>query len=241
MTYDLAGSGDGIVVDGYGNRTNTDTAPFAADNIAILLDGQCSSTCTIFANMAHQVGIRTVVAGGLPAYGPMQAVAGVRGSQAYAQETLNSDITGAISVDQSLAAQLPAPLDYYQIVKASFNLRDTINQGSEIPWQFQYQAADCRIFYTKDNFANFTNLWKDAANAVFNDSSLCVQGSTGQPSAGNGNATSTGPTISFNQTKIISQANEPSPSSTKAASAANALGIASSSMISAILGTILLL
>ena len=43
----------------------------------------------------------------------------------------------------------------------------------------QFEAADCRIFYTPLTFNNFTNLWKHAANAIWTNPELCVQGSTG--------------------------------------------------------------
>jgi hypothetical protein len=41
-----------------------------------LTDGACSSTCALMVEMFKQVGVQTIVAGGRPDHGPMQAVGG---------------------------------------------------------------------------------------------------------------------------------------------------------------------
>ena len=62
---------------------NNGTPPYAASDIIMLTDGQCGSTCTIFAEMMkQQAKVKTVVIGGRPQTGAMQGIAGVRGSQA---------------------------------------------------------------------------------------------------------------------------------------------------------------
>ena len=65
---------------------------------------------------------------------------------------------------------------------ASLNIRDQIREGSDVPLQFAYEAANCRIFYTPQTIFNYTNLWTYAADAVWNKPELCVQGSTGYAS-----------------------------------------------------------
>jgi hypothetical protein len=62
---------------------------------------------------------------------------------------------------------------------AQINLRDQIRKGETIPLQFTYEAANCRIFYTPQTFYNYENLWKYAADAIWNNPALCVQNSTG--------------------------------------------------------------
>ena len=47
--------------------------------------------------MHHQAGVRTVVAGGRPEPGPMQAVGGSRGAQVYDALALDEDIEFAKS------------------------------------------------------------------------------------------------------------------------------------------------
>ena len=71
----------GIYVSGYLERANITQQPFAAENIIIVTDGYCASTCTIFAElMRQQAGIQTVILGGRPNTGIAQAVGGVKGT-----------------------------------------------------------------------------------------------------------------------------------------------------------------
>ena len=59
---------------GYGARVANVSQPYAAQDIIMLSDSVCASTCAIFMEMMHhEAGVRTVVAGGLPVNGPMQA------------------------------------------------------------------------------------------------------------------------------------------------------------------------
>jgi len=62
---------------------------------------------------------------------------------------------------------------------AEINLRDQIRKGGDIPLQFLYEAATCRIFYTPKTFYNYTALWTYAADAMWNKPELCVKDSTG--------------------------------------------------------------
>jgi hypothetical protein len=68
------------------------------------------------------------------------------------------------------------------IISAGINLRDQVRKGEEIPLQFLYEAADCRIFYTPQTVYNFTALWHYAAEAIWEDTSKCVLQSTGYSS-----------------------------------------------------------
>ena len=70
-------SGNGIVVSGYANESDVAPQYFAPEDILMLTDGFCGSTCSVFAEQmkTHQ-GVKSVVVGGLPEIGPMQAVAG---------------------------------------------------------------------------------------------------------------------------------------------------------------------
>ncbi|KAK6073582.1 peptidase S41 family protein [Seiridium cupressi] len=158
--------------------------PWKAEDVVILTDGMCSSTCSLFVEMmTHQAGARTVVVGGRPQTGPMQAVSGSRGARAYDALLLDQDFQDAIRYDGAKEAQLPSREDTGMfITQAGFNLRDQVrsadNPGGP-PLQFEYLAADCRLYYTLDNFLNMTNLWHDVANAIWNDNSCCVPDSTG--------------------------------------------------------------
>ncbi|KAK0663481.1 peptidase S41 family protein [Cercophora samala] len=86
-------------ITGTGNRTNVPPSPFTVENIILLTDGACSSTCATFARLLYSVNgtnnakIKTVVVGGRPdpalgtlnntSSGPMQAVGGVAGAQIF--------------------------------------------------------------------------------------------------------------------------------------------------------------
>ena len=79
---------DDLTIDVSGYRTRADkldkNQPFEADNIVMLQDGGCGSTCAVFAEfMKSQGGVQQVVLGGKPEKGAMQGVSGSKGSQVY--------------------------------------------------------------------------------------------------------------------------------------------------------------
>lgn len=135
--------------------------------------------------MHHEAGVRTVVAGGRPQIGPMQAHAGSRGAQYYEAADLDSDIFLAEVINTTVTADLPNRNVEFRIDIASFNLRDQVRRGENFPLQFAYEAADCRISYTPQTFNDYSALWQYAADAIWTNPKLCVQGSTNQPSASN--------------------------------------------------------
>jgi hypothetical protein len=150
--------------------------------------------------MTHQAGARTIVVGGQPRTGPMQAASGSRGAAAYDSYLLDVDFQETISYDANTSAQLPSrdtPGMY--ISYAGINLRDQVRTADEPagpPLQFTYVAADCRLWYTLDNVLNVTALWRDAATAAWTDSRRCVAGSTGYATAANSTATTKTPPTS---------------------------------------------
>lgn len=155
-----------------------------------LTDGLCSSTCALFMElMHHQAGVRSVVVGGRPVTGPMQAPAGSRGAQLYSIGDLDADIEVASRINATAGDIIPSrQLDVY-VSQLTINLRDQIRQGEDVPLQFLYEAADCRIFYTLQTVYNFTNLWRYAIEAAWTRPELCVAGSTGYAFAGSAQST----------------------------------------------------
>ncbi|OKL62436.1 hypothetical protein UA08_02672 [Talaromyces atroroseus] len=87
-TTDL--SDDPVNTDGRGGVLNATTSPFAPEDIVILLDGRCSSTCTIFADHMVSKGVKTVAVGGRPISGPMQALGGIKGSEVQLLSTIDN-------------------------------------------------------------------------------------------------------------------------------------------------------
>ncbi|KAK1659934.1 peptidase S41 family protein [Colletotrichum godetiae] len=156
--------------------------PFKPENIVILTDGACSSACALFLELATTQGkARTIVVGGSPKPGPMQAAGGTRGARIYSGNFLDNDFALARDKSETAAARLPDVRESGMYVSyAAFNLRDQLRADDvSTPLQFRYSAADCRLYYTLDNVNNMTVLWRDVARAAFEDDSMCVEGSTG--------------------------------------------------------------
>lgn len=63
--------------------------------------------------MFTQVGVKTIVAGGIPATGPMQAVGGTRGAATYSGAALDADLTtlSQLNVSAEVMAATPPLLD----------------------------------------------------------------------------------------------------------------------------------
>lgn len=152
IIYDLALTGDGdnsdgIVVYGFANRATTVPPPYAAEQLVLLTDGYCSSGCATFVElMHHQAGVRTVVVGGRPERGPMQAVGGSRGGEAYTSIALDQDMQVAGILNESIIAVLPDRDTGNYVNYAGINVRDSICPNENFPLQFAYEAATCRIF-----------------------------------------------------------------------------------------------
>ncbi|RDW66343.1 hypothetical protein BP6252_09978 [Coleophoma cylindrospora] len=174
--------------------------PFAPEDIIILSDGICDSSCSLFMEMMHhEAGVRVVVAGGKPSTGPMQAPSGSRGARLYTTDTLDANIGFAQSVlefnnspDSNFLPNRTEAMDVF-VTAAFINLRDQVRRGETIPLQFAYEAADCRIFFTPQTVYNYTALWQYAADAIWTKPSLCVQGSTGFATTGTNKTDFVGP------------------------------------------------
>jgi hypothetical protein len=196
---------------GYDSRHPlTDFTPkWAPEDIVILTDGLCASACSLFVEfMTYQAGVKTIVVGGQPKPGPMQAVGGTRGAAAYSADALDYDFDEGLTylpVDKpEVASQLPNRTDTGMWIKyAGFTIRNQVRGANHTPLQFQYQAADCRIYYTLETVYNMTKLWRYAAQAAWDDQSLCVQDSTGYPTARNETSTKTPPSITPTQPEVF--------------------------------------
>ena len=174
----------GLVVYGYANRTINTTQPFKAEDVIILSDAFCSSSCARFVEMMHhEGGARTVVAGGRHVIGPMQTVGGSKGAESYDGFSLDNDIDTAGDFNSSVKGLLPQGRDDVDFIYtyAGFNLKDAIRKGEETPLQFVYEPADCRIFYTHNTVYNYINLWNYVIDAVYRNPSLCIAGSAKPP------------------------------------------------------------
>lgn len=186
LTPDNSG---GIYVSGYLNRSNVTTQPFAAENIIIVYDGYCASTCTIFSElMRQQAGVKTIALGGRPNYNEIQAVGGVKGTNdfpwSYILESVEVPFTFANASHQeelnSTALGTYSQLPLYRSSSGPVvNSRDGIREGdvTETPLQFVYEPSDCRIFYTPAMVVDQSAVWRTVADTVWGQGDACVAGS----------------------------------------------------------------
>ncbi|KAF2125285.1 peptidase S41 family protein [Dothidotthia symphoricarpi CBS 119687] len=182
----------GITITGYAARANFTTDPFRAQDIVILSDGICASTCTIFTElMAQQSHVRTLTIGGRPNTGPMQHAGGTKGTLVLPADYLHSIadyVTSAYASDREEAASwaefLPAPFAIASTY-ASVNFQDNIRVGLEsggVPSQFLNDSSSCRVWYEPGMFHDVGRVWDKVARVAFGnqgalDEGACVAGS----------------------------------------------------------------
>jgi len=130
------------------------------ENVVLLTDGRCGSTCAVFAEALSSTGVRSVAVGGRPfrtsTIRPMQAIGGIKGTEM---------ITYSFSARrQKLAPEIvPGPLPIQ--AEASVNYRNSYAPGEDLPLEFVYEAADYRIMKTAEMYKNPAKIW-EAARAV---------------------------------------------------------------------------
>lgn len=174
--------GLGTEITGYGTRANF-TQPFKAENIIMLFDGYCASTCTLFAEfMRTQAGVKSIAMGGRPVGGPIQAVGGIKGAEILSWANIYSYAIAAIplaSTEQAAILKKLSPLPVNRALSTGCNVRDNIlpdNVNDGLPAQFVREEADCRLYYTEPMITDVTALWKAAADAAWNGAK-CAAGS----------------------------------------------------------------
>ncbi|KAI8939568.1 hypothetical protein NX059_003332 [Plenodomus lindquistii] len=195
----------GFSVIGFGENTNeTQTPqPFQPQDMVMLHDGMCSSTCAIASELLKNQGaVRTIAIGGRPQPGPMQGVGGTKGAQVFSWDDIQVRMQAVFflgSPEQqtqwekedlgktAFATQLFKRSAYQNgRVAGGVNLKDNLrqNDASKTPLEFMYEAADCRMWFTAPMISDVTEVWKGVADRMFNNgTSLCVEGSTGDPSS----------------------------------------------------------
>ncbi|CZR62937.1 uncharacterized protein PAC_12834 [Phialocephala subalpina] len=216
---------DGLDVYGYpGANSETFPQPFPAENIVILTDGFCASACSIFAELlTRQAGIKTVVVGGRPQNAPMQAIGGTKGSlaQPFAQiQQLSQAVYNASEYIPSSLLELanstlpglnPLPLGANSATALkswSVNGADNIPRGDDlqIPLQFVFEPANCRIFYSESTVLSPRDLWMQVADIAWKEGK-CAWGGidtvVGNNGTGVGNSTQTVPTSGSSSNSVV--------------------------------------
>ncbi|CAI6098908.1 unnamed protein product [Clonostachys chloroleuca] len=213
----------GFYIANYGDNTVSYEQPWKADDIILLTDGYCASTCHTFAAMMKtDASVKTVVVGGIPQSGPMQGVGGTRGSNDRAfsyisgtTDTINNirslagskfnTFLGKIGVTTNDITNLPGLLSdapwFVDTRAAGVNMLDSILPKSpDMPRQFVYEAANCRLFWTGDMVRDISVLWKTAAKFAGGDKSVCVRNSTNGPGSQVNDTIIENPGYSYNKT-----------------------------------------
>ncbi|KAI1210507.1 uncharacterized protein F4807DRAFT_467207 [Annulohypoxylon truncatum] len=181
---------------GTGARANPPPALFKPENIVLLTDGNCGSTCTIFSYlMIFQKDIKTVTAGGRPQSGIMQSIGGTEGSQVLDFPSISQ------TASQAILAVAGSPQQQQQLLQGSelgllatgyaiqraltpsapggVNFKNAFAPSdAQTPLQFLYEPANCRFFYTADMVTSAEAAWKYAVDATWTDPGrYCVEGS----------------------------------------------------------------
>ncbi|KAF2817400.1 uncharacterized protein BDZ99DRAFT_405035 [Mytilinidion resinicola] len=173
----------GIDITGYGAlaSASNNPQPFKAEDIVIVYDGYCASTCSIFSElMRQQGGVKAIAMGGRPNTHPIQAVGGTKGVNNLDWETIQAFVQLGVRAssaaerqryeDSVLGTDYNAEGPFVRTSWASdpgCNVRDGLREGDDsgTPLQFRYEEADCRLYYTPEMTVDATAIWKAAADA----------------------------------------------------------------------------
>ncbi|KAL8382718.1 hypothetical protein RB595_006485 [Gaeumannomyces hyphopodioides] len=180
--------GFGMNVTGYGDRTNL-SRPFAGpDDIVVVYDGACASSCTVFSEfMVHHAGVKTVSLGGRPGNtGLTQGVGGVKGPQTYGFSDIKRYVDRVkrklAASGNSTAPEELARYTNYVIGRtpggALINFRDAILPGHTqdgTPSQYVTEYSRCRLFWTEEMVKSPEAVWEAAAGAAFKQEK-CARG-----------------------------------------------------------------
>ncbi|KAK6352453.1 hypothetical protein TWF730_009279 [Orbilia blumenaviensis] len=159
-------------ISGFGSRANFSETPqpFRKEDILLLSDGTCASTCTIFSELLkrEQANVSTVVMGGRPNDGPSAHVGGTHGSRVLTYANLLSNSRRVVNLfppetdeqEQYLIDNIPLALPF-GFTYAAINFRDAIRPEDETatPLQFALEPADCRLYFSPIGFTDSIYLW----------------------------------------------------------------------------------
>jgi len=177
--------------------------PFKPENIVVLSDGYCGSTCSNAVEQLtnlHQ--IPSIAIGGRPGTGPVQTVGNSKGSQVFQTAGMNQVIdfwldTSDIAIDKSqVKGTVFENWDGFAMDNGllAINAKNNYRLGDEssTPLMFVYGAADCRFWNTPAMLTDPAAIWARTAEIAFDSSrkafgaaggpytsKWCVQGSTG--------------------------------------------------------------
>ncbi|KAE8380869.1 hypothetical protein BDV26DRAFT_279173 [Aspergillus bertholletiae] len=147
-------------ISGFGEYSAPLTQPFKAQNIIVMTNGRCASTCAILASLLKRQGARSI---------------------ATTANNTDSPILSAKKLAR-LAELAPPPLNELPLIITTHggggvNFRNEYGEDdSQTPLQFVGEAADCRLFFTAENYIAPESSWVAAAEAMFGNASCEVDG-----------------------------------------------------------------
>ena len=209
----------------YAPALSYEDPPFAAENIVLVTDGTCASTCSVFVDVMMNTAkvTNTLVWGGYPNDKPMQFVGGTRGSSRLDYDELGKVAQGALQYQtaaiaagkvglseeklQQLKDLAPIPPSEFpiQFGNGGVNRLNAYKQGSDIPLQWDHQPAGCRLFYTAKHIREPASMWPDVVDAVWGGKG-CKAPTEYVTDAGGGTATSSAPAGATSSTAAKNEA-----------------------------------
>ncbi|RPB27457.1 hypothetical protein L211DRAFT_819393 [Terfezia boudieri ATCC MYA-4762] len=172
--------------------------PFSIDDIVLLSDGKCGSTCAIFSEAIQSLGAKAITFNGIPDEAQdkkeMQAVGGVKGSQVWDWDTFQSAHVEKFIPNPEQYDFLPKrlPIQHY----SSMNLRNSYEAGSGLPLEFTWQPSSAHLYTTKEMWDDRAELWKAAMALAWDKDGKNIlppppasQGGDGDASGPNGDNT----------------------------------------------------
>jgi len=159
--------------DAFGQKLGQECQPFSGleppkialfdpTKVAIVSNGRCASSCSLFSiTMAKEDGAKTVVMGGRN--GVKQQYCGIVGGQSTDFVTIDTEIKTTKLKEHALA-----PPDFLtnSVQGITWRLGFGINNPAE-PEEWQDHPADYNLPLTANNVNNPFAIWKDDAAAVF--------------------------------------------------------------------------
>lgn len=172
-------------VSGFGDLKNFTSTPqpFKKEDILLLSDGTCASTCTIFAEMikSEQDGVASLVIGGRPNDASSAHVGGTHGSTVLTFTNLHQT---SLNLMQAYPPETQEDKEYYWkylplglpflYTYAAINFRDAIRltDKTETPLQFALEPADCRLYFTPKTFFDSITLWDELSKLAWGTGSI---------------------------------------------------------------------
>ncbi|VDB88028.1 Bgt-50045 [Blumeria graminis f. sp. tritici] len=132
--------------------------------------------------MRNQGGVKSIAMGGRPKEGLIQGVGGIKGGVIYSLKHIFQYAQAAVHCATEAQAEILNQLSLLpsqRSLAAYVNIRHSIssrNLADGLPYNYDREESECRLFYTADMVYDVTALWKAAADAAFNDKG-CAYGS----------------------------------------------------------------